>query len=138
MTPRTRYLCRLLGLFFLILATAVLAQRSTLAQTTTEIANSPALLLVSGMLTLLSGLGVVLAHNVWRGGPAPLVVTILGWLLLLKGAALVIIPPAAWVGIVQASRFADLYPWYGLVPLVLGAYLTFAGFSVDRPGGIQK
>jgi hypothetical protein len=38
----------------------------------------------------------------------PVVVTVLGWLLLLKGAALVVIPPAAWDGIVQASHFADL------------------------------
>ena len=46
------------------------------------------------MLTLVAGLAIVLAHNVWRGGAMAVVVTVLGWLLLLKGAALVVIPPA--------------------------------------------
>ncbi|MGD0109568.1 MAG: hypothetical protein ABSC06_36905 [Rhodopila sp.] len=129
MTPRTLYLCRLLGIFLLILTAAEIVQRSTLAETAIALARDPALLLISGMLTLLGGLAIVLAHNVWRGGLAPVLVTILGWLMLLKGAALVIIPAASWPAIVQASGFADFYPVWGTLPLVLGVYLTFAGFS---------
>jgi hypothetical protein len=59
--PRTIYLSRLLGLFLLVLAAAELTQRSTLAATAMEFANSPALLLISGMLTLVAGLAIVLA-----------------------------------------------------------------------------
>jgi hypothetical protein len=136
--PRTIYLSRLLGLFLLVLAVAEVIQRSTLAATAIEFANSPALLLISGMLTLVAGLAIVLAHNVWRGGATPVVVTVLGWLLLLKGAALVVIPPAAWDGIVQASHFADLYGLYGVLPLVLGVYLTFAGFRADGSRGLRQ
>ena len=66
--PRTIYLSRLLGVFLLVLAVAELTQRSNLAATAMEFANSPALLLLSGMLTLVAGLAIVLAHNVWRGG----------------------------------------------------------------------
>jgi hypothetical protein len=136
--PRTIYLSRLLGLFLLVLAAAEVTQRATLAATAMEFANSPALLLISGMVTLVAGLAIVLAHNVWRGGAMPVVVTVLGWLLLLKGAALVVIPPAAWGGIVQASQFAGLYGLYGVLPLVLGAYLTFAGFRADSSRGVRK
>jgi hypothetical protein len=136
--PRTIYLSRLLGLFLLVLTAAEITQRSTLAATAMAFANSPPLLLISGMLTLVAGLAIVLAHNVWRGGAMAVVVTVLGWLLLLKGAALVVSPPGSWGGIADASRFADLYAWYGVLPLVLGAYLTFAGFRADRSGGIRK
>jgi hypothetical protein len=136
--PRTIYLSRLLGLFLLVLAAAELTQRSTLAATAMEFANSPALLLISGMLTLVAGLAIVLAHNVWRGGAMPVVVTVLGWVLLLKGAALVVIPPVAWDGMVQASHFEDLYGLYGVLPLVLGVYLTFAGFRADGSRGVRK
>jgi hypothetical protein len=132
MTPRTRYLSRLIGLFLLVLAAAELTQRSILAATALQIVSSPALLMVCGMLTLTAGLAIVLGHNVWRGGATPVVVTILGWLMLLKGAALVVIPPASWAGIVRASGFANHDVWYGLPTIVLGAYLTFSGFRGDR------
>jgi hypothetical protein len=133
MTPRTRYLSRLLGLFLLVLAAAELTQRSILAATALQIVNSPALLMICGMLTLVAGLAIVLGHNVWRGGATQVVVTILGWLMLLKGAALMIFPPASWAGTVQASGFANHDVWYGAPTIVLGAYLTFAGFRGDRP-----
>jgi hypothetical protein len=134
MTSRTLYLSRLLGLFLLVLTAAEITQRSALAKTAIAIANDPVLLLVCGMLTLAAGLGIVLGHNEWRGGAVPVVVTVLGWLMLLKGAALVVVPQVLWVGIVQASGFADHYAIYGMLPLVLGAWLTFAGFRGRRPG----
>jgi hypothetical protein len=135
---RTIYLSRLLGVFLLVLAAGEITQRATLAATAVELVNSPALLLISGMLTLVAGLAVVLGHNVWHGGAMAVVVTVLGWLLLLKGVALVVIPPTAWGGIVQASHFVDLYGWYGVLPLVLGGYLTVAGFSAGRSRGVGK
>jgi hypothetical protein len=135
---RTIYLSRLLGLFLLVLAAAEVTQRATLAVTAMELASSPALLLISGMLTLVAGLAMVLGHNVWRGGAMAVVVTVLGWLLLVKGVALVVIPPAAWGGSVHASGFADLYGWYGVLPLVLGGYLTFAGFRADASTGMRN
>jgi hypothetical protein len=135
---RTIYLSRLLGLFLLVMAAAEAAQGRTLAASAMDLVASPALLLVSGILTLVAGLAIVLGHNVWRGGAMAVGVTVLGWLLLLKGVALVVIPPAAWGGIVQASGFADLYGWYGVLPLVLGGYLTFAGFRADDSTDVRK
>jgi hypothetical protein len=132
MTPRTIYLSRLLGLSLLVLAVAEIVQRSTLANTALAIVGSPPLLLVCGLLTLVAGVAIVVGHNVWRGGLMPVVVTILGWLLLFKGAALVVIPGDQWAGIVQASHFASLYVVYGILPPVLGIYLTVAGFLTGR------
>src|ERR1700733_8733833 len=86
MTPRTIYLSCLLGLSLMILAVAEIVQRSILAHTALAIVGSPPLLLVCGVLTLVAGVTIVVGHNVWRGGLMPVVVTILGWLLLFKGA----------------------------------------------------
>lgn len=129
MPSQTRYLSRLLGLFLLILAAAELTQPATMAATETAMVNDPALLLIAGMLTLSAGLAIVLAHNVWHDGLAPVVVTTLGWLLLLKGAALVMVPPNLWRSLVQASGFPSHYALFSLPSLVLGAYLTIAGFA---------
>lgn len=138
MTPLTLYLSRLLGVFLLIIAVAEATQRSILAETLLGIADTPALLLVAGMITAVAGLAIVLAHNVWRGGTAAVVVTILGWLLLLKGAVLIVLPPAFWADIILTSRFTQLYPAYAILPVVLGGYLTFSGFWANHRGGSKN
>ena len=33
---------------------------------------------------------MIVGHNVWSGGPLPVTVTLLGWLIFLKG----LVPPA--------------------------------------------
>lgn len=129
MSSRTVFLSRLLGLFLLILGVGELTQGSAVAEIATEIVNAPALMLISGLCTVVAGLAIVLGHNVWRGGLAPVIVTILGWLTLIKGVGLVVVPASGWAGALRASHYADYYPIWVAIPLILGAYLTFAGFA---------
>ena len=48
-------------------------------------------LFLSGMLTLLAGLAVVNTHNLWTTG-WPVVVTLLGWLMVVAGFARLLLP----------------------------------------------
>ncbi len=129
--PRTIFLSRLLGLFFLTLVVAGITRGSTLADAAVAIADAPALLLISGMLTLVAGLAIILTHNIWRGGGAAVIVTIIGWAMLIKGAALLVVPPVSWFGLVRDSGFSNHYALYGIPTATLGIYLTFAGFRRD-------
>lgn len=132
MSSPTIFLSRLLGLFLLIVAAGEVTQRSTMIEIAAEFFNAPALVLISGMLTVLAGLAIVLVHNVWRGGAMPVIVTVLGWLLLIKGTALLVIPSPGWAGMMRASHYADLYGLYVVIPLLLGAYLVYAGFFTSQ------
>ncbi|MDR3534242.1 MAG: hypothetical protein P4L90_27215 [Rhodopila sp.] len=134
MSPRTIYLGRLIGLWLLILSIAEMINKAAMLDTAAQIVDSPSLLFLSGGLTLVAGLAIVLAHNVWRGGVMPIVVTILGWALLIKGIALLVVPPAGSVGMLRASHYADPYPFYVAIALFLGLYLTVAGFAARHPG----
>jgi hypothetical protein len=138
MSRQTRYLGRLLGIFLLIFAVGQFTQRSAMVEIASEITAAPALLLICGMVTVVAGLAIVLAHNVWRGGATPVIVTILGWLLLIKGAALIVVPSSGWAGALRASHYADFYLCWVAIPLFLGAYLTYAGFRAHQPGIEQK
>ena len=133
MSSRTVYLSRLLGLFLLIVGTGEFTQGSAMVQMAAEIVNAPALMLITGMGTAVAGLAIVLGHNVWRGGPAPVIVTILGWLMLIKGTGLVVVPAAGWAGALQASHYAEYYPVWISIPLILGIYLTIFGFTARGP-----
>src|ERR1019366_7185833 len=55
----------------------------------------PGLVLVTGILTMVGGVAAVDGHNVWSGGALPVTVTLLGWVTLIKGIALIAAPPRA-------------------------------------------
>jgi low temperature requirement protein LtrA len=87
------------------------------------------LLLILGVIMVAAGLAMVLAHNLWYGGTLPVVVTLIGWLTILKGLALWLLsPPAAAQLYLQQLHYAQLYYLYAGVSLALGVYLTLAGF----------
>jgi hypothetical protein len=133
MLPRTIFLSRLAGLFCLVFAIAALMHKAEMVEMSTEIVNAPALLLIYAMFTLLAGLAMVLAHNIWTGGAMPVVVTVVGWMVLIKGAALMLMTPGELAGIIAAGHYPDFYYEYTVITLLLGVYLTYAGFSARQP-----
>jgi len=56
------------------------------------------------------------------------IVTLLGWILLIKGTALLVISSDEWVAAVHASHYGDLMGLYIALPLLPGAWLVYAGF----------
>ena len=131
MSPLTRYLSRLLGVFLLVTAASEWTQLGLLSVIAPMMVDQPALLWVSGMLTFVSGLAIVLGHNVW-GDPAAAVVSLLGWMMTLKGAALLLIPATGWTALLGAMHYPTHSGVYTIVPALTGAYLTYAGFVRQR------
>jgi vacuolar-type H+-ATPase subunit I/STV1 len=132
-SKETRFLSRLLGLYCLIIALAMLAQRQTTVLTVAALLHDRPLMYVLGVLCLFAGIAMVLVHNVWSGGAAAVIVTLIAWLTLLKGVAFIALQPAQTAELYIAQlRFESLYPLYAIVTLLLGAYLCYAGFSGAR------
>lgn len=93
MTRITIFLSRLLGLFTLFVAFSMLVQRHVIIETAAAVIHDRPLLLVVGMIALTAGLAMVLSHNVWSGGVLPVVVTLFGWSLVIRGALLLLLSP---------------------------------------------
>ena len=85
MSLTTVFLGRLLGLYLIAIAVAMLASRRRALATLDEMARSGPWMLFSGMVATAAGLAIVLGHNVWTGGALAVVVTLFGWAALLKG-----------------------------------------------------
>ena len=92
------------------------------------IANPPLLLLVE-VLGLAGSLAMILGHNIWSGGALALVVTLIGWLMAIRGAALLTLSPNATMKLFEALRYEQLFYFYMGGTLLLGLYLTYAGFT---------
>jgi hypothetical protein len=83
---------------------------------------------VAGLMAVTAGLAIVLGHNVWSGGAAPVIVTLIGWAALIKGALLLLLSPAAAADVFLGGyHYAQLFYFYAAVSLLLGIYLTYAG-----------
>jgi hypothetical protein len=128
MSRLTIYLGRLIGLFLLIVALSMLLDRDSIIEMATAILDDRALLLIVGLVALGVGLAIVIGHNVWSGGLLPIVVTLFGWSQLVRGLALLMLPAETQVAFFQLMRLEDFFYLYAGIPLVLGAYLTYAGF----------
>jgi hypothetical protein len=79
-------------------------------------------------MAMVAGLAIVLAHNVWSGGALPVVVTLVGWILLVKGLIFLLLSPETSATYFEAFRYGQLFYVYTSITLVIGIYLTFSSF----------
>ena len=133
MSLRTIFLARLIGLFAVLLSLSELVHKQAMVETANALVRDRPLVLLLSMIGLLAGLAMVLAHTVWSGGALPVVVTLFGWILLIRGALLLFLPPDAVAGLLDFFRFAQLFYFYVGIMLVFGLYLTYAGFKASPP-----
>ena len=131
MSSRTIFLSRLLGLFLLAVSLSLLLRGQELLAIMSALINDAPVLMNLGMAALLAGLAIVLSHNIWSGGALPVVVTLSGWILLLRGLLLLMLPHETIVRIFEIARFGDFLYAYAALPLILGLYLSYAGFTAS-------
>jgi hypothetical protein len=68
-------------------------------------------------------------HKVWTGGALAVVVTLFGWVALLKGVSLLLVPPEQMAAAYNGLGFERyVYAWMGAV-LVLGLLITLDAFA---------
>lgn len=79
-----------------------------------------------GMIAMAVGIAHVMVHNTWDS-LAEIVVSLLGWALLVKGIVCVVAPRLAdkMSDMMVASR---VVPMAGIGALLLGGYLTWIGY----------
>jgi len=127
MSSRTVFLGRLLGLYCILISLSMLIRKQASVDVLTAMLHNAQLLLSLGVITVIAGLAMVLNHNVWSGGAMTVIVTLIGWIALIKGAVLLFLPPEA-----ESSLFLDTFhleQFFRLYlggMLLLGIYLTYA------------
>jgi len=84
MSSRTIFLSRLIGLYCIVIALSMMTRRQATVETVTALLQNSSMMLIVGIITLAAGLAVVLAHNIWSGGALVVVVTLVGWITLIK------------------------------------------------------
>jgi hypothetical protein len=130
MSPRTRFLSRLIGLYCILIALSMMTRRQAIVEAVTVLLQNPSMTLILGVITLAAGLAMVLAHNIWSGGALVVVVTLVGWMALIKSLLFLFLPPEMETGLfLQQLHYQQFFYLYSAISLVLGVYLTYGGFK---------
>jgi hypothetical protein len=111
--------------------------QATVETVTALLQNSP-MVLILGVITLAAGLAMVLAHNIWSGSVLAVVVTLIGWMALVKSLFFLFLPHEMEAGLFLGQlHYGQLFYVYAAISLALGFYLTYGGFRSrsDRSRG---
>jgi hypothetical protein len=77
---------------------------------------------------LVAGLAMVLTHNIWSVGALAVIVTLVGWMTLIKSLFFLFLPPELEAGFfLRQLHYQELFYVYGAISLVVGVYLTYHG-----------
>lgn len=123
----TNFLAIFLGLYCALMATTLLLRGRESALVIAGLLDEPGVVLLAGAIALAAGLAMVLGHDRWRG-LLPIVVTLLGWVILLKGVALLVLPSSCLRRLYGALQYERFFGLYMGVMLLAGLVLVLAGF----------
>ncbi len=125
----TYFYAELFGILFAVMGFAMLVNQSMMRTASREMIENRGTLLITSIVTLFLGLIVTLTHNIWNGPLIVYIVTIIGWLMVIKGAVLMLLPHAT-LRRIYGKEFSPVF-WtiLGLIVLIIGAYITWSGFT---------
>jgi len=121
------FIAKIIGPLFIIVAVGLLLNLKYYQRVLEEFAKSPALLYLGGFNAFIFGILIVLFHNVWQL-QWPVVITILGWMGLIKGVALLVFPDVMARLSSRYTKSSTSLIVQSAVILVLGVFLTVMGY----------
>ncbi len=124
----TQILAVFIGLYMVAAGIGLLTGRGSYATMIEELRENTALGFLTGAFVFALGVAMVAVHNLWTG-PLEIVVSLIGWAALIKGALLLAMR-RPFLDLVHVVPFtaATAVP-YGIAVIVLGAVLLCAGLA---------
>ena len=125
----THFLAQSIGLLMLSVGLSLLFQKPVFMKVLDDLTANRSALFMVGLLLLLAGLAIVLTHNIWTGGVLTVAITLIGWILILRGLAAMFVPGDGVSRLIRWFK-VDEFSWlYAILILAIGASLTWAGFA---------
>lgn len=126
-TRSTRMFARVLGPYFVIVAVTATLRAAEMRELLADFGANPLWPWVMGALVLIIGLTVVALHPHWNN-PAAVIVSVLGWAMVLRGVFLLAFPAAFMSAADAVIGSGKVWQIGYLAMAVLGLYLSYAGW----------
>jgi hypothetical protein len=131
---RTRMFARVLGPFFVIACITAIVRAADMRAVVSDFGANPLWSWIGGAFVLIGGLIVVALHQYWRG-LAAVIVSLLGWLVALRGLLLLAFPTAFMSMANSVIDAGALWRTICICFAAIGLYLTYVGWmpAPSRP-----
>ena len=94
------------------------------SDTVRAIVQDRPVVIVLGTLGTAAELAIVLGHQVWSGDGLPIMVTVIGWIILIRGTISLFLSRDATARLVDWFRFEAFFHLYLKFAAIIGLYLT--------------
>jgi len=120
------FLAKVIGLFGAISTLAIIVRYKTYLEIEADSAKNPIIIYLSGFIILIIGILLVVSHQVWSGDWR-VVITIFGWLFLLKGIIRIFFPETA-KKLFEKKRSDRRFIIAEVMFFLFSLYLIYKGF----------
>lgn len=130
----TRMFARVLGPFFVISCVTAVVRASDMRALVSDFGTNPLWPWLAGAFVLVGGLTIVALHQCWRG-VAAVIVSVMGWLLTLRGLLLLAFPTTFMSMANSVVEAGALWRTVCVCFALIGLYLTYVGWmpAPSRP-----
>lgn len=122
------FLAKVFGLMMLLVGLGMLLDKKSYEKMFKELSDSYSDLLTHGFLALFAGVAMVTYHNIWEGEWWVVLITIFGWISLLKGVLRLLFPGMVMGMLKSFLKNKSFMMWSGWASIALGAAFSYYGF----------
>jgi uncharacterized membrane protein len=123
------FLARVIGLFGALSTLAILVRYKKSLEMEEMAARNPVILYLSGFVLLLTGILIVVSHQVWTADWR-VMITIIGWLVFIKGLIRMFFPETVR-RLIERKRHDRTFLLGEVAVLIASVYLLYQGFLVS-------
>ncbi len=127
----SKFLARVIGIYMLIISVGFLINIKELTGHVQNMINNPELMFVTGFFTLIIGILLVVSHNIWECN-WKVIITIIAWIVLLKGASLVFYPRFLDTITEEFVRNPTMAYVCLIIDLIIALVLIYFGFRTNE------
>jgi len=119
---------QVLGIVYLAVGIGILINPDFYKKLITEFSENPTAIYLSGLVAIVMGYLLVTFHNTWPTD-WPVIITILGWVVLIKGLFLLLLPKVSInvCNLFKKEMKKSLTVW-AVIVAIAGALLAWLGF----------
>jgi hypothetical protein len=119
----TVIIAQALGIFFVVMGASMVIRKHATAAALEEAVSNRGYLWMWGLLAVIMGAVIIPLNSVWTSG-LPLIITVVGWLALIKGTFILIFPDAT-VSLYRKINKDVILVLVGVVAFIFGLVLLY-------------
>lgn len=123
------FIAKVLGLYLLIMGIAMLLKANSMKVVIHDVITSPPLVFVSGAITLIIGILLLVSYNVWQLNWL-LAITLIGWIAIIRSILSLFFPIIAVHMMKKFIHNDVLYYATSIITIILGVILSYIGFMM--------